>query len=36
MSKCRMWTKNHQRVLETWLKQKTRNRMNYEWIVKTI
>ena len=31
MSKCRMCTKNH-----IWLKQKTRPRINYEWIGKTI
>ena len=27
--------KNHYREMEIWFKQKTRSRMNYEWIEKT-
>ena len=28
--------KNHKREIEIWFKQKTRPRMNYQWIGKTI
>ena len=31
-----MWTKNHQRKSKIWFEQKTRPRMNSEWIRKTI
>ena len=36
LSKCRMRTKNHQREMKIWFKQKTKPRMNYQYIGKTL